>query len=342
VRLDAPNRLFLTLALGGLLLSAYAMCGVVEGILAPLVITSVSRNGWAVLLSVRVMAALILLGLVGVALAQAGRVLTRQVAASRHLKQRTGELAIDPPIRLVEASRAAGLSGRLILIRLSTPVSFVYGVVRPRVVISDGLLERLSSPELLAVLEHERYHVSNLDPLKTAMLRLMTAALAFVPDLEPFRVQYRAGRELAADRRAIATCGRRPLAGALLKAMPEPDWADTDAAVPLQSHSLLHRRVTQLESGAAPPDASFASVRALLTVLSANAWLAIVATAIGCTSSVTASSIARLGQATLIRGLLCAAPIVAVGLLAYALLALKINRSSTRSGPGYSCLPFGR
>jgi Zn-dependent protease with chaperone function len=81
--------------------------------------------------------------------------------ASRRLARRTGELAVDAPERLLRASRAADLSARVALIGLSAPVSFVHGVVRPRVVIGEGLLERLSGAELLAVLEHERYHVAN-------------------------------------------------------------------------------------------------------------------------------------------------------------------------------------
>jgi Peptidase family M48 len=45
-------------------------------------------------------------------------------------------------------------------------------VLRPRVVVSQGLLERLSDAELRAVLEHEGYHVANLDPLKLVVLRV--------------------------------------------------------------------------------------------------------------------------------------------------------------------------
>jgi Zn-dependent protease with chaperone function len=329
--MDAPNRLFLTLALAGSLLGAYAVCGVIEGLLVPVVITSVSRRGWGALLSIRLMPSLMLLAMAGIAMARAGRVLARQVVASRRLAQRIGELAVDAPERLLQASRAAGLSGRVAVIGLGVPVSFVHGVVRPRVVISESLLEHLSGAELLAVLEHERYHVSNLDPLKTATLRVITAALPFLPELEPFPAQYRAGCELAADRRAVAAIGTRPLAGALLKAAGGPDWADTDLAVPLGSRSLLHTRVAQLESGAAPPGASLASARALLTMLSAIALLTLLASAVVDTTSVTHATLVGLSQATLHRGLLCAAPVVAGGLFAYALLALNASRPATRS-----------
>jgi beta-lactamase regulating signal transducer with metallopeptidase domain len=331
MKLDAPNRLFFALALACSVLGAYAVCGVIEGTLVPVVATSVTREGWGALLSVRLMPTLIVLTVAGVALAGAGRMLARQAVASRRLARRIDELAVDVPARLVETSRAVGLNGRVIPIGLRVPVSFVHGVLRPRVVISEGLLERLSSAELLAVLEHERYHVSNLDPLKTATLRVMTA---LVPELDPFRAQYRAGCELAADRRAIATCGTRPLAGALLNAVGGPDWADTDLAVPLGTRTLLHERVVQLESGAAQPAASLAPARPLLTVLPAMALLALISTVAARASGVDYVTFGGLVQATLLRGLVCAVPLVLAGMFAYALLALRATSKPPRPSSG--------
>lgn len=335
MRLDAPNRLFLTLALASLLLVSYAVCGVVEGTLVPVVIRGLSSDGWGALLSLRLLPAVMLLAVATVALAGACRVLARQVVASRGLAKRIGELAVDAPERLLETSGAAGLDGRVALIGLRAPVSFVHGVMRPRVVISEGLLECLSSAELLAVLEHERYHVSNLDPLKTATLRVAMAALGCLAELEPFRAQYRECCELAADRRAVAACGTRPLAGALLKAVRGPDWVDSDLTVPLGSRSLLHTRVTQLESGAAPPSVSFVSARALVSILSAIPLLALLASAVVRTSGINQETLGGLAEATLTRGLLCAVPVVAVSVFAYAMLALKAGRLAPR-GP---CLP---
>jgi beta-lactamase regulating signal transducer with metallopeptidase domain len=323
VRLDAANRLFLTLALASSLLVGYAVCGVVEGALVPVVTRTVSSHGWDAVFSIRLAPALMLLILVCVAMAEAGRVLARQLVASLRLAARIRELEIPAAARLLEVAHAVGLSGRVVLIGERAPVSFVHGVIRPRVVISDGLLESLSTVELFAVLEHELYHLSNLDPLKTATLHVMTAALAFVADLEPFRTQYVAVCELAADRRAMAACGTRPLAGALLKAMRGPDWVDASLTVSLASGSVLRIRVTQLESGEAPPSALFASARAFLKVLSAIALLALLALAAVHVSRVDAGDLSGLAESTLFTGLLCAVPGVSAGLLAYMLLALK-------------------
>jgi Zn-dependent protease with chaperone function len=59
--------------------------------------------------------------------------------------------------------------------------SFVYGVMTPRVAVSRGLLERATGDELRAVLEHERYHVRNIDPLKAAIVRVLSEALFHSP-----------------------------------------------------------------------------------------------------------------------------------------------------------------
>jgi hypothetical protein len=72
-------------------------------------------------------------------------------------------------------------------------------------------------------------------------------------------------------------------------------------------------------------------VRALLTILSAIALLTLVASAVVHTTSVTHATLVGLSQATLHRGLLCAAPVVAGGLFAYALLALNASTLATRS-----------
>lgn len=88
--------------------------------------------------------------------------------------------------------------------------SFAYGVLTPRVAVSRGLLKGVSDDELRAVLEHERYHVCNLDPLKVVLVQALSAAFFFLPALDSLRARYLAGRELAADRRAVRACGAGP------------------------------------------------------------------------------------------------------------------------------------
>jgi beta-lactamase regulating signal transducer with metallopeptidase domain len=218
------------------------------------------------------------------------------------------------------------LSGRVFLIVEPGQVSFVHGALRPRVVLSQDLLERLSDAELRAVLEHEGYHVANLDPLKIVVLRVMAAAFFIVPVLEPLIARYSARRELAADRRAISACGARPLAGALLHAVRGPDWSDADLAVPLAGQALLAGRLRQLETGAEPPLPSSALARPRLAILGAIALLSTSLIAAICADAVAATHHATLlsvAGGTLLDGIACAAPFAGAGLLLYLVLAIR-------------------
>ena len=148
---------------------------------------------------------------------------------------------------------AAAHVERLDVVDHGDAFSFTYGVRRPRVVLSRGLLVGLDDGELRAVLVHERYHVRNLDPLKVVVARALPSAFFFLPALRHLRFRYLAGRELAADRRAVRACGRRCLAGALYKVVAGPSPATLGAAAAVGGVDLLDVRLAQLEDGREPP-----------------------------------------------------------------------------------------
>ncbi|MGH2873648.1 MAG: M56 family metallopeptidase, partial [Solirubrobacteraceae bacterium] len=273
---DGANRSFLASALVGSLLAAYVLCGAVAGVLAPMLFARVSRDGWGTVFSLSLAPTLMLLTILAIGVARAGSVLAQQTLASHRLASRARELALAAPERLARASRVVGLDGRVALVAGAERFSFVHGLLRPRVVLSRGLLDRLSDVELQAVLEHERYHVTNLDPLKSVALRVLAAASFFVPALGELHARYAAARELAADRRAIAACGTRSLAGALLHAVHRPAWSENEVAVSLSSgQAVLRGRIEQLETGVAPAVASSVMARASLAALGSIGLLAV-------------------------------------------------------------------
>ena len=139
------------------------------------------------------------------------------------------------------------------MVEAAEPFSFTYRALQPRVVVSRGLLESASPEELEAVLVHERYHVRNLDPLKVVLARALARGLFFLPALRELERRYVAGRELAADQRALSRCGRRPVASALLKAVRGPSWPELSTAAAIGGPELLDVRVAQLEAGGPPP-----------------------------------------------------------------------------------------
>jgi beta-lactamase regulating signal transducer with metallopeptidase domain len=177
----------------------------------------------------------------------------RQVRATRALatvvRERTVVLSAD----VSAAAQRAGLAGRVELVDDPDRFSFTYGLFSSRVVVSRGLVSALDAADLEAVLHHERYHVRNWDTLKVIVARAAPAAFFFLPALRHLRARYLAGRELAADRKAVEAVGGRSLAGALYQVLERPAWAEFGAAAALGGSEFLEMRVEQLESGREPP-----------------------------------------------------------------------------------------
>ncbi len=218
----------------------------------------------------------------------------------------------------------------MVLVDAADSFSFVYGAMTPRVTVSRGLLERATGEELRAVLEHERYHVRNIDPLKVAIVRVLSDALFFLPALGSLRARYLAGRELAADRRALARYGRHSLAGALLKVVRGPDWSKQASAAAISSPDLLDVRLIQLETGSEPkpeaPDAK--SIVLSLGGMSLFAVVFLVSVSrLGGAAAVYHATGTGLTSATWwLDALTCTAPFAVAGLLIYSLIALRASR----------------
>lgn len=240
--MDRAGRNFLALVAVALVVSAYGLCALVAYGIVPLV-EGRGHDARPAFTAVAALAAL-----VTTSVFLAARTFLREVAAARALSLRIQAGAIPAPTRVRVAAREAGLEGRVVLIDAGSACSFVLGLRSPRVVLSTGLLSRLSAEELQAALEHEHYHVLSLDPLRSTVARVVVAALFFLPVLRTINRRYEAGRELAADRRAATLVGRRPLAGALLKAM-EGASEEEPAAIALAAPAVMDSRLVQLETG---------------------------------------------------------------------------------------------
>ncbi len=342
MRLDSANRSFLTFMGLALLVGAYVLCGALGGVLLPLLAARVSHSGppdSAALLPV-----LLFVILVAIGLALASRSFLRQILASRRLARRVKGLALTCPVRLTAMATRAGLDGRVVLVDAPEPFSFVYGVLTPRVAVSRGLLENVSDEELRAVLEHERYHVCNLDPLKVVLVRALSAGLFFLPALDALGARYVAGRELAADRRAVRVCGLRPLASALLKVVRGPHWSELQLAVPIGGADLLDVRVAQLETGTEPRLTALSSTRAAVSLIGGALYVATFLLSVagfGGQAAVHDATGSGLASDTLLGSLYCTAPFAVMGLLAYLLIAVRANRPMQSSSQPRSASPRG-
>jgi Zn-dependent protease with chaperone function len=244
--MDSAARNFLALAGISALLVGEAICTLAVYVAVPL-LTGSARPPIACLVPT-----IVLGGLLAASIWIAADVLHRSLTASRRLARRVQLLGLPITPELREGADAAGLGGRVDLVNASDGFSFVYGLLRPRVAISRGLVARLSAAELRAALEHEHYHVRNRDPLRSLIGAVLAEALFLLPSLSVLRRRYEASRELAADRRAERLCGPRPLLGALLAALEEPGWRAAPVSAPLGDPDLLSIRLTRIETGRGP------------------------------------------------------------------------------------------
>jgi Zn-dependent protease with chaperone function len=337
MRLDSANRSFLALMSLALLLGMYVLCGAVGSVLVPLILARISHDGIAGLLDSggAMLPVLLFIVLVVVGLAFGARSIARQMVASSRLARRVRGLALELPDALALTASEVGLGGRVVLVDAPERFSFAYGVLTPRVAVSGGLLEGVSDDELRAVLEHEHYHVCNLDPLKVVLVQALSAAFFFLPALDSLRARYLAGRELAADRRAVRACGRRPLAGALLKVIRGPDWSELEGVAAIGGSELLEVRVAQLETGIQPKLATLSITRATVSLvgaaLFASTFLASVFS-FGGPAAVYQTTGTGLSTADLLGGLTCATPFAGAGLVAYWLIARRASRPLTMKG----------
>jgi Zn-dependent protease with chaperone function len=334
MRLDSANRSFVALMAFALLFGMYVLCGAVGSVLVPLLVARVSHGGlgglWhsgGAMLPVTTFIAVVVVGL-----ALGARSTARQMVASRRLALRVRGLALELPDELALTATEIGLGGRVALLDAPERFSFAHGFLTPRVVVSRGLVGGVSAEELRAILEHEHYHVRNLDPLKVVLVQALSAAFFFLPALDSLRAGYLAGRELAADRRAVEACGSRPLAGALLKVVRGPKWSEMDGVAAIGGPELLEVRVAQLETGIQPKLTTPSITRAMASLVGAALFASMFLAGVlgfGGSAAVYRATGTGLTTAGLLSGPTCAAPFAVAGLVAYWLIARRASRPLT-------------
>jgi len=329
--MDSASRNFAFLVGLSLGFVAYGVCGLVAYALVPLA----AGGGPGASPVVGAAALGLLVALLAASLALAARAVWRHRCANARLARRVEHAVVAPPAELSALAREAGLAGRVVLVDRPEPVSFVYGLFAPRVVISTGMLGRLGPAELRAALEHERYHVRNLDPLRELVCRVLAEALFFLPVAAQLHRHYATERELAADRRAAGVCGRRPLAGALLAALESPG-PEPRASVPLGGSALLASRLAQLETGRPSPPKGVDGRTFRRSALGLSAVVALFLAAVygvGGSPALARLLAAELAPANLLAGTaLCVAPLVSLAGLTWGRLTWSARRSLPPKG----------
>ncbi len=124
----------------------------------------------------------------------------------------------------IRARRLLGTSSQLTLAdqpvwvtRDERPLAFCYGLLRPRVYVSEGAVAMLGRVELAALISHECHHARRRDPLRLAVARVLGGALFFLGVLPRILERYTRQAELAADEAVLRDGGDiAALAGVML------------------------------------------------------------------------------------------------------------------------------
>lgn len=263
---ERPNALLtglLALAGGVALLLLVAVAGVAGGGPAVLVATG-SAAFSACLLFLWGLEQLPLPAIVIVAFAAASAIaLARSVVAATREARLLRALPLVP-VRDPEVERVARESGvgRVYSTPASQPSAFCMGVLRSRVVLTDGLLARLDPEERAAVIWHEAAHVRAHEPLKSLVAGIAARTFFWMPLLGDLLERYLLVKELDADRRSTARTSRSALAGALTEVACQPT---PNGAVGLAEFAAA--RIDRLFDPAAPLPRLFRARSIALTSL---------------------------------------------------------------------------
>lgn len=189
------------------------------------------------------------------------------VALARSVLASLGEARIVRALPLVPLDDAELASvaessgaGRVYVLPTARPSAFCVGLLRPRVVLTEGLLARLDSDERAAVIWHEGMHARAREPLKCLVARLSARTFFWLPLLGDLLDRYLLAKELDADRRATANTNRRALVGALSEVAGRQTPA---AAVGLAEFSAA--RIDRIFDPASPLPALFRARSVALT-----------------------------------------------------------------------------
>lgn len=133
------------------------------------------------------------------------------------------------------------LENKIYVIEHKSHISFCYGLFRPRICLSTGLIASLNSSELKAVLLHESYHLKNHDPLRILLGKTASLMLFFIPTLKDIQAHYTFSKEIAADQVVVRSGGRESLISALTKLLSPGTPSFSGVAAFADSYDLEKR-----------------------------------------------------------------------------------------------------
>ena len=147
---------------------------------------------------------------------------------------------------------ADGLAGRPMLVRLhpDPPVPFVTGLLRPIILLPEGMGAELDGPELEMVLAHEIAHIERRDTISGLFCFACQAIFFFHPAIWIARKEWQIARESACDQAAMRRTGAsaRDYAALLIKISAHSAHAPALAVSAVPAAKTLHRRIENMKN----------------------------------------------------------------------------------------------
>ncbi|HXQ98722.1 MAG TPA: M56 family metallopeptidase [Candidatus Limnocylindrales bacterium] len=148
-------------------------------------------------------------------------------------------------------------SASVVIVESEVPILAMAGVIRPRLVVSQGVLNSLSHDQLAAAVRHERAHLTSADNLKRLLVMFSPEIFPFVHAFSPIEQAWKKTSEWAADDSAVendalrslslasalirvAQLGAPPRLSPLCTALVSGDAANADSDLADRVDRLLH------------------------------------------------------------------------------------------------------
>lgn len=195
------------------------------------------------------------------------QVFKTQLFIQRLLKKRTRTPKIVKDLAL-----ELGIIKKITVVNDKKQISFCYGLLKPKICLSNNIVNSLNRSELKAVLIHESYHLKSRDPLKILLSQIASSMFFFVPTIKDFQKHYILTKEINADQLVINTNGVKHLKFALVKLLSNPVISISGVAS-FASSADLEQRIKILAGLSSKNKLNLSQIRLILSFIVLGAAL---------------------------------------------------------------------
>jgi len=136
----------------------------------------------------------------------------------------------------------------IIVVQDDAFIALTMGMLRPKIIISTGVIRLFDEKEVQAILLHEWYHCRNHDNTKMFLSTLLIDAFGYLPIIKPIFHYYKIWKELLADRFAIKQMGTElHLGNVLMKLINLGEIQRREMAVHFTESAIDYRIMQILE-----------------------------------------------------------------------------------------------